>query len=68
MKRILMILTVALVMSTFLLPEAFAAPQRYDCNYTDGVLTTIATVVNKGQAMQYEKQYGDICQPFTPPG
>ena len=67
MKRILIVLTIALVMSTFALPQAFAAPQRYFCNYTstDPVATTIATVVNKGQAMQYEKQYGDICQPVS---
>jgi hypothetical protein len=66
MKRFILVLAVAAVMVAFALPEAFAAPQRYYCNYTDGVLTTIATVVNRGQAQQYEKQYGDICQPFTP--
>jgi hypothetical protein len=70
MKRILMVLTVALLMLAFALPEAFAVPpgHNYNCpGFTEvinGTTTTVAGVgfASKGQANQFEKQYpGHTC-------
>jgi hypothetical protein len=66
MKRILMVLSFALLISALMALNGFAAPQRYSCNGGNST-TTFATVANNGQAQKLEKEFGDVCQPFEQP-